>query len=75
MKVNDIGKQETAYLTKDRFAWIILSYIICLQLWQRTDIALESHQFWVYLYKITRTLISSLCYGHSVMHMVMLNSL
>ena len=47
----------TSTLTKDRFAWDILSHVILsalnvnnissLQHWQGKDIAFQNHQFWL----------------------------
>ena len=61
---------QSPHLTKDRFAWIIPSYVILssldvnntfwLQHWQEKENAFYNHQFWLYLSKITRTLMSSL---------------
>ena len=60
---------QSPHLTKDRFAWVILSHAILsalnvnnissLQHWLGKDIAFQDHQFWLYLSKITRTLMSS----------------
>ena len=64
-----IRVNQSPHLTKDRFAWVILSHVILsalnvnnissLQHWQGKDIAFQNHLFWLYVYKITRTLMSS----------------
>ena len=64
---------QSPHLTKDSFAWVILSHVILsalnvnnissLQYWQGKDIAFQNHQFWLYVYKITRALnVKSLVY-------------
>ena len=54
---------QSPHLTKDRFAWIILSYIILCVLNVNNISSLQyrqgKDQFWLYVYKITRTLMSS----------------
>ena len=64
-----IRVNQSPHLTKDRFAWVILSHVILstlnvnnissLQYCKGKDIAFQNHQFWLYVYKITRTLMSS----------------
>ena len=65
---------QSLHLTKDRFAWIIFSYVIlsaldvnnksCLQHWEGAVIAFYNSLFRLYLYKIKRTLMLSLHLGY-----------
>ena len=74
-----IPVNQSPHITKDRFAWIILNYVILssldvnnifwLQHWQDKEITFYNHLFWLLLYKITRTLMSSLwamCLGWEI---------